>query len=70
MRHKAFDLFAGGLAEAFGAAEVDGVGLHEVGIELVLADQLAEAVANLRSAVVSILSNDSLMRRLLFLPGE
>ena len=41
-----FDLFAGGLTEGFGAAEVYSVRLHEIGIELVLADQLAEAVTD------------------------
>ena len=50
-----FDLFAGGFAEGFGAAEIDGVGLDQVGIELVLADQLAEAVADFGAAVVSVL---------------
>ncbi len=69
VRDEAFDLFAGGFAEGFGAAEIDGVGLDEVGIELVLADQLAEAVANLGSAVVSVLSIDRLGRELLRLPG-
>jgi len=66
-----FKLLAGGLAEAFGSAEVDSVGLHQVGIELVLADQLAEAVANFGTAVVSvisILSSDRLRRKLLRLP--
>ena len=69
VRDKTFDLFAGGLAEGFGAAEIDGVGLDEVGIELVLADQLTEAVANLGAAVVSVLSVDRLRRKLLRLPG-
>jgi len=52
---EAFDLLAGGFAEGLGAAEIDGAGLDEVGIELVLSDQLTEAVADLGSAVVSIL---------------
>ena len=39
--------FTCGFAESLGAAEIDGVGLHQVGIELVLADQLAETVADL-----------------------
>ena len=56
MNEKAFDLFAGRFAEGFGAAEIDGVGLDEVGIELVLADQLAEAVAAVlkRTSVIAL----------------
>ena len=52
-----FHLLAGGLAESLGAAEIDGVGLHEIGIELVLANELAKAVAELGAAVVSVLSH-------------
>jgi len=39
-----------------GSAEINRVGLDQVGIELVLADQLAEAVADLGTAVVSRIS--------------
>lgn len=39
------DLLATGLSERLGAAVVDGVGLDEFGIELVLADDLAGPVA-------------------------
>ena len=53
MGDEGFDLLAGGFAEGFGAAEVDGVGLDQVGIELMLADQLAEAVADLGATVVA-----------------
>ncbi len=60
MGDKAFDLLAGGFAKGLGAAEVDGVGLDQVGIELVLTDQLAEAVADFGSAVVSVLPIDRL----------
>ena len=42
---ESFDLISGGLPQAGGAAEVGGIGLHEAGIELVLANQEAEAVA-------------------------
>ena len=38
----------------FSAAEVDGIGLDQIGIELVLADELAEAVADLGAAVATI----------------
>jgi hypothetical protein len=36
--NEGFDLVTGSFAEGFGTAEVDGVGLDQVGIELVLAD--------------------------------
>ena len=68
MSDERLDLFAGGFAEALGAAEIDRVGLHQVGIELVLADQLAEAVADLGATVVSVLAIDRLGRELLCLP--
>jgi hypothetical protein len=69
VRYEAFDLLAGGFAESLGAAEIDGVGLHQVGVELVLADQLTEAVADLRAAVVSVLAIDWLGWKFLRLPG-
>jgi hypothetical protein len=53
MGYEPFDLLTGGFAEGLGTAEINGVGLDEVGIELVLADQLAEAVADLGATVVS-----------------
>jgi len=40
-----FDLISGGIPECGGTAVVDGISLHEVGVEPVLADQKAEAVA-------------------------
>ena len=61
MRHKAFDLLAGGFAEGLGAAEIDRVRLDQVGIELVLADELAEAVTDLGAAVA--IAIDRLRRR-------
>jgi hypothetical protein len=63
-----FDLFAGGFAKGLGAAEIDSVGLDQVGIELMLADQLAKAVADFRAAVVSILAVGRPGRDLLRLP--
>ena len=42
-----FHLFAGGIAERLDATEIGCVGLDQVGIKLMLADELAEAVANL-----------------------
>ena len=43
MDDKGFDLLTGGFAESFGAAEIDSVGLHQVGVELVLADRKPDA---------------------------
>ena len=40
---------AGCLSERFGAAQVDGVGFDAFGIELVLADELAETVSEVSS---------------------
>ena len=68
MGDEGFDLFAGSLAEALGAAEIHGVGLDQVGIELVLADQLAQAVANFGATVVSVLAIDGLGWQFLRLP--
>src|ERR1039458_1030463 len=42
-----FDLLASGVFEGFRAAEIDSIGFHQFGIEFVLADDLAEPVANL-----------------------
>ena len=51
MRDEVLDLFAGSIAKGLDRAEIGGIGLDQVGIELMLADDLAEAVANLRAAV-------------------
>jgi hypothetical protein len=40
------NLFPAGISESFRAAEFDGIGLYQFGIELVLADDLAEAIAD------------------------
>jgi hypothetical protein len=69
MGDKTFDLLAGGFAEGLGAAEINGVGLDEVGIELMLADELTETVTDFGTAVVSVLAIDRLGRKLLRLPG-
>src|ERR1035441_5867408 len=45
--NEAFDLLTSGIFQGFGTAEVDGVGFHQFGIEFVLADDLAESVADL-----------------------
>src|ERR1039458_2209930 len=48
------NLFAGGLSERLRAAEVDRVGLYQFGIELVLADELAEAVTHFGTAAIPV----------------
>src|ERR1035441_9488432 len=45
--HEVFDLLTSGVFECFGAAEINGIGFHQLGIELVLADDLAEPVTDL-----------------------
>src|SRR5208283_1759567 len=45
MGDKGLDQFTAGAAKCRGAAEVCGIGLHEIRIEVVLADQKAELIA-------------------------
>ncbi len=54
MSNEVFDLLARGLAQSLGAAEIGGVRLNEVGVELMLADQLTKAVANPRAIAVAV----------------
>ena len=51
---EAFDLLTGSIFECLGTTEVDGVGLNQLGIEPVLADELAEPVADLVPGAVSV----------------
>jgi hypothetical protein len=51
---KVLDLLTGGLSERLRAAEVDSIGFHEFGIELLPANDLAEAVANLGAGPIAI----------------
>ena len=51
MLDEVFHLLAGGFAKSLDAAEIGRIGLDQVGIELMLADDLAKAVANLRAAM-------------------
>ncbi len=53
MRDEVLNLLASGFAESLGTAEVDCVGLHQNGIELMLANDLAQAVTNPRAIPVS-----------------
>ena len=48
------NLFPAGISESFGTAEVDGVGLYQFGVELVLADDLAKTVADLGATAVPV----------------
>jgi hypothetical protein len=54
MSYKVLDLFTRGLAQGFCPAEVHGIRLHQVRIKLMLPDDLAEAIAKLGPAVVSV----------------
>src|SRR5664280_648278 len=45
--NEAFNLLTSGVFEGFGTAEIDSIGFHQFGIEFVLADDLAEPVADL-----------------------
>ena len=58
-----FDLLTGGFPKSLGAAEIDGVGLDQVRVELVLTNQLAKAVTDSGTAVVSINGMDPQFRR-------
>src|SRR6516164_8944237 len=51
---KAFDLLASGLFEFLGTAEVNGIGFDQFRIQLVLANDLAEPVANLMTGTVTV----------------
>src|SRR5437016_5559456 len=51
---KVFDLLAGGFAQGRDAAKIHGVGLHQIRVKLMLADDLAKPIANLGAAAVPI----------------
>jgi len=48
------DLLASGIAQGLHATEISRVGLDQVGIELMLSDELAKPIANGATAAVSI----------------
>ena len=54
MGDKVLDLLSRRFAQSLRATEVRGVGLHQVGIKLMLADDLAEPVAHFGATVVSV----------------
>ena len=66
MRHEVFNLFTSRIAKGFDPTEIGCIGFHQVGIELMLANQLAKTVANFGTPVVSIGS----LRRQLFRFGS
>jgi hypothetical protein len=62
MGHKFLDVLARGFAKSFAAAEVDGVRLHQIRIELVLADELAEAITNPAAVPISTMTVAAIAR--------
>ena len=46
MFNEAFDLIAGGFLESVDSAEIDGIGLDQFGIKPMLADDLAQPIAD------------------------
>src|SRR5439155_4015155 len=52
--NEVLDLLTCGFAQSLDPAKISSIGLHQVGIELVLADDLAESIADLRAAVVPV----------------
>ena len=58
-----FDLFSARPAESLGATEVRGVGLHEIGIEVVLADEKAKLIAQPGLAVAGTIGGRMPLRR-------
>ena len=53
MNDEVLDLLARGIAQGLGAAEVGAIRLNEVGVELMLADELAQPVANPRPITIA-----------------
>src|ERR1019366_388985 len=69
--HEVFDLLTSGVFEGFGTAEVDRVGFYQLGIELVLADDLAEPVADLvTSTTIAVPVSVGILGRKLTLIGS
>jgi hypothetical protein len=52
MGDKGLDLLPASFLEGLGATEISGVGLNEIGIEVVLADQDAKPVSQLWLTVI------------------
>src|SRR5207249_8755920 len=54
MSNEVFDLLSGGFAQSFDCAKIRRIGLHQIGIELMPADDLAQAIADFGAAVVPV----------------
>jgi hypothetical protein len=54
--NESLDLLTTGIAEGSGSTVISGISFHEAGIELVLADQQAKAVAEAGLTVVAVVS--------------
>src|SRR5947208_15142606 len=54
MSDKVFDLLAGGFTQGRDAAKIHGVGLHQIRVKLMVADDLPKPIAELRPTVVPI----------------
>src|SRR5664279_2674991 len=65
--NEAFDLLASGVFEDSGTAEIDSIGFHQFGIEFVLADDLAEPVADLVTSTTIAVSVGILGRKLMLI---
>jgi hypothetical protein len=66
MGDEALDRFTAGVLEGRSAAELSGISLHGIGIEVVLADEEAETIAETRLAIVRAIQ--LILRLLLFEP--
>src|SRR5439155_26549194 len=66
MGNEVLDLLAGSLTQSFDSAKIRGITLHQIRVELMLADDLAETVAHLGSAIIPV----SRLRGLFRLRGE
>src|SRR5438876_9831269 len=54
MSNEVLDLLACGFAQSLDPTKISSIGLHQVGIELVLPDDLAQAIADLWASVVPV----------------
>src|SRR5689334_6049877 len=52
VRNEVFNLLSGGIPQVRSTAGIGGIGFHEIGIELMLADQNAEAIAKARVSIL------------------
>src|ERR1019366_5834022 len=69
--NETFDLLTSGIFEGFSTAEIDGIGFYQLGIELVLADDLAEPIADLvTSTTIAVPVSVGILGRTLTLIGS